>query len=329
MAAGIVFSLLAAVLMNTGNLVEKHAVTSMPQFSARRSHHLVRALVTSPLWMIGFVLCLVGLVFQVMAFALAPIPVVQSIFNGGIVLLVMLSRLKLRERLNRAEWIGLGVVVASVTAVSVTLGGGRAVGLGGSGFEVIVAALPTLAIVAMIVVIMQTSQTSMGFLYGVTAGLLYGAASLGTKGASTLVVRDGVISSIPHILSSTYPYVFMAFSVMGMLIYQMGLQRFRIAVVGSMSDVTCSTYVVVVGTIVFGEHLPQDPVMLALRLGGFIGVLGGSVLVAWGGRTGTDEPTLITEADLGLGPVLVAEASSLVNHLVDDFAAGQRSQGSK
>src|SRR5579872_4183648 len=85
----------------------------------------IRALLRSREWLLGFGLCVVGVVLQVLAFALAPIPVVQSIFNAGIVLLIVVSRLKLGERLSRVEWIGIMIVVVALTLIAVTLSGAQ------------------------------------------------------------------------------------------------------------------------------------------------------------------------------------------------------------
>ena len=312
MVMGVVFSLCAAFALNTGNVVQKHAVGSLPTFSARRSTHLVRTLVTSPQWMIGFILCLFGVGLQIMAFALAPIAVVQSIFNGGIVFLIVISRLRLGERLHRAEWVGIAIVLVALSCITISLSGAAgSIGTSGSGLRVIFATVPTLLLVGCVILAIPRAQRLSAFLYGAASGLLYGAAALGTKGASTLVVQHGVLHSVPSVLTSVYPYAFVVFSACGMLIYQMGLQRARISVVGTMSDVICSTYVVAVGMIVFGATFPHDPITLVLRFGGFAGVLMGAVLVAVGGHEEVTTPLPPIESDLGLGSVLVAEMEVL------------------
>src|ERR1700722_13001596 len=88
MLAGIGLSLLSALVINAGNLIEKVAVDRLPGFSARRTTHMLRTLLSSKLWLVGVVVSVTGLAFQVVAFALAPIAVVQSIFCGGLVFLV-------------------------------------------------------------------------------------------------------------------------------------------------------------------------------------------------------------------------------------------------
>src|SRR5664280_1109349 len=322
MVAGVIFSFISAVLINSGNVVQKHSVGGMSELSARHSGHLIRTLASSRPWMIGFALCLGGLVLQVLAFALAPISVVQSIFNAGIVGLVLFSRLKLKERLQPLEWFGLGFVIVSLVAMSASLNDAAgSVGTGGSGLRVMFAVAPTLLVAVLVIAAIRTDRWNTGFLYGTVAGLLYGAAALGTKGASTLVDHYGVIAGIPHIVVSLFPYIFVICSVMGMLMYQTGLQRYR------MSVVVCSTYLVIVGAIVFGEQLPSDPVTLTLRLTGFVGVLVGSILVAVGSNTSggeDDETMMVTEADMGLGPVLAAEVASVTGHRAEDLIAGAR-----
>jgi drug/metabolite transporter (DMT)-like permease len=273
--------------------------------------------------MLGFALCLVGVVLETMAFALAPIAVVQAIFNTGVVLLIVVSRMKLGERLHRNEWVGLAIVVVALISLSASLSGHKdVVGLSGSGPRVLLAVVPTFVVVGFIILVIRSGRGTRGFLYGAAAGLLYGAAALGTKGASTIVVRHGVVASVPTILTSVYPYVFLVFSALGMLIYQTGLQRFRIAVVGSMADVVASTYLVAVGMVVFSESLPKETTTLVLRLGGFAGVLIGSVLVAAGGRNEKVEVRPPIESDLGLGSVIVTELDALTGHPVDELVAG-------
>lgn len=284
MIAGVVFSVLASLAMNLGNLVEKRAVDDLPPLSGRRIVRLARMLLTSRLWLLGFVVCLVGLGFQVVAFASAPIAVVQSIFNAGIVLLVVASRVHLRERLSKAEVLGLSVVIASVVVIASTLGRTRRVGTGGSGVDVLLASVPTLVGIAVVLWLIRSRRGGSGFLFGVGAGLLYGIASLATKGASTLVIKDGVVGSLPHLFASSYPYLFAVFSVFALILYQTGIQRSRFSVVGAMSDAVASTYVVGVGAVVFGEALPASSVAAILRFGGFAGVVIGSVVVAMGGK---------------------------------------------
>jgi hypothetical protein len=142
--------------------------------------------------------------------------------------------------------------------------------------------VPTVAAVVLIFVWIRRRWGSTAVLYGTASGLLYGIAALGMKGASTLVTRYGLVASVPKVFASVYPYVTIVGMIFALLVFQIGLQRSRIAVMGSVSSVVSSTYLVAVGMLVFGEHLPTDRVVLTLRLTGFAGVLIGSCFLAGG-----------------------------------------------
>ncbi len=288
MLAGLAFSALTAASMSAGNLLEKHAVDRMGHLSARRAGRMLRALVGSPTWMLGFLVSLAGLAFQVLAFALAPLAVVQSVYGAGLVVLVIAARRLLGEQVGRREGLGLGVIVVAVVLVGVSLGGGGHIGLRGATASVLVVSGATAAIGALALVGRRAlPRLDAGIAFGLGSGLFYGVAALGTKGASTVVARHGVLASVPRLLASPYPYLFVAASLLGLLAFQTGLQRARVGVVAPLSSVVASAYVVAAGMALFGESLPHDATRTALRLVGFAGVLAGTALLAGAGAGAT------------------------------------------
>lgn len=316
MIAGVALSLLSALVINAGNLFEKRAVDNLPGISARRSAHLLRTLLSSRLWLLGALASVIGLGMQVEAFSLAPISVVQSIFSAGLVLLVIGSRVYFHEHFHRIEVIGLGVVVIAILLVSLSLTGpGNGVGRGGSLVWVLMAAGTTFALVVVIQIGHRRFAGGYAIVTGVSSGLLYGIGALGTKGASTFVTNHGLIGAIPQVMASPYPYVFIVFCGLGMLVFQTGLQRGRVGVIAPLNNVISSAYLVAVGTVVFHDPLPSDPTFLALRLTGFVGILGGTVLLAGGGSRAIGFAAApATEPDLGFGPVLGVELQGHVDH---------------
>jgi drug/metabolite transporter (DMT)-like permease len=281
MLAGIAFSFLSSLCASTGNVVQKLAVNHIPEISPRHPARMIRSLLSSRLWLLGLMMSIAGMILLVMALSLAPIAVAQSIASSGIVLMVVASRLYLHEPLRRKDVVGLGVVVIAVVLVSASLrASDNAVGLGGSWIDMLFAIVPTALVVILIFERIRHRRENAAFLYGITSGLLYGVGALGMKGASTLVARYGLMSSVPHVLVSAYLYVTIFGMVLALLVFQTGLQRSQIAVMGSVSSVVASTYLVAVGMLVFGEHLPTDRAVLMLRFAGFAGVLLGSIFLA-------------------------------------------------
>jgi drug/metabolite transporter (DMT)-like permease len=294
MIVGVMFSFLASVCFSVSNLMEKTAVDRMPNISARRTGHMLRQMWVSRLWICGFALGVVAVIMTVIAYSLAPIVVVQTIIGAGLALLVLGSRLFLRETIGRKEYIGLCFIIVAVVLVSVTLNSANTSIVSYSTFGVLAVSVATLIAAIIAFRLLQGRKLGDASLpFGLTSGLLYGIAALQAKGVSTLLQHHGLLGGVPTVLASPYPYVFIVASILGLLIFQSGLQQSRIAVIGPISSIIASVYVVVVGMIVFHETLPRDAVDTFLRVLGFALALGGSWIFATGpstahGRAGSD-----------------------------------------
>jgi drug/metabolite transporter (DMT)-like permease len=131
-------------------------------------------------------------------------------------------------------------------------------------------------------------QPSVGVSYAVASGLFYGVATLAIKAMSGTLAHHGLTTGLlGRIAASPFPYVAVGCSALGMLIFQTGLQRCRVSIVGPVSNITGSVFFIVAGTWLFGERLPADPVMLMLRLAGI--VLAGTVVVVLSRRQPVQE----------------------------------------
>jgi len=284
--AGVVFSLLASVCFSISNLLEKRAVDAMSDISAVSTRAMVAKLVRSPVWLIGFVVGVVAVGLMVLSYELAPIAVVQTIFGAGLVLIVIASHLILHESMSRRELIGLAVIVAAVVLVSVTLTSAAAPGVGGSLRSVMWASGATVVVAFAAYGALSRSRVGDASLrFGVASGLLYGVAALQTKSVAVLLNHHGVVHGAGRAFTTAYPYVFVVASLLGLIVFQRGLQRSRISVLVPLTNVVASVYVVVVGMVVFDEPLPSNDVLATLRLSGFALALIGNWLLAVGPLT--------------------------------------------
>ncbi len=285
MLLGLLFSFLASVCFNLNNLMEKRAVDGMTAISARRTGHMLRQLLTSRLWISGFFAGMVAVGFTVLAYSLAPIAVVQSVLGAGLVFLVLASRLYLHESMGRRGWLGVAIILVAVILVSVSLGSSSHPGAGGSTTYVLTASFATMALAVLVFAILARFSADAAIPFGVTSGLLYGVSGLQIKEASALLEHRGALKAVQHLVISPYPYMFLVTSVLGLLIFQSGLQKCRVAVVGPITNVVGSIYVVAVGMVVFDESLPRDTLLTLLRLCGFALVLVGGWVFATGPAT--------------------------------------------
>jgi drug/metabolite transporter (DMT)-like permease len=279
---GIVLSLASSVCFNLNNLMEKRAVDRMAILSVRRTRHMVVTLLRSPLWLGGFALGVLAVAMLTLAYSLVSIAVVQSIFGAGIVLLVPASRLWLGEHLGKREVVGIGLIVAAVVLVSVSLGGPSTPIDSLSLIRVMGVSGLTLLSSGLLFVALRRSSTDVSIALGASCGLIYGVASIQSKSASVLLEHHGLAHGMILILKSPYPYAFLAASLLGLVAFQASLQRVRITLAAPMVNVVGSAYTVGAGMLIFDERLPANPALASLRLGGFAVVLIGMWVLATG-----------------------------------------------
>ena len=119
---GIPLALLATTAYNVGLVLEKRALTQMQALDLRRLGRVIVSLATSRAWLAGFALMLTGLACQTVVLTVEPVSVVQPVLASGVVLVLVLSRLILRERLRASEaWCVAAMAVCLVAlALSAT-----------------------------------------------------------------------------------------------------------------------------------------------------------------------------------------------------------------
>ncbi len=274
---GLALALMSTTAYNSGLIVEKQALGQLPALNGRRIVSLALTLLSSLRWLIGFVLMLCGLGLQVLALMFAPVSIVQPVIASGVAVVLILSRLVLREHLGRVEYACVAVMALSVVLLALSAGGTAGVGYRVSGIELAAVAIPScqLAVLAAVSTMRAGARKHRppvtGVAYGIATGLFYGVAALAIKALSGLLLHDhGVFRIAIAVLSSPYLYVMGGCSAAGLLLFQTALQRCRIAIVAPVSNVLGSMYFIVVGTWLFHERLPTDPVLLALRVLGIV-----------------------------------------------------------
>src|SRR5579872_4761305 len=286
--AGIALALLAATSYNVGLIQEKRALTRMPALDLRlrRVPRVIASLLADPAWLAGFALMLLGLACQI---------VVLPVLASGVALVLVLSRVVLRERLGAVEFRCVAAMAVSVVLLAASEGraGGGAGHHASPGWMAAVA-VPSV-VIGLLIGASPLRRRSPGYrgpaagvCFGVGTGLLYGVAALAIKGLSGILVGPHhALHIAAGILASPYLYVLAGCSAAAMLLYQVALQSCRASIVVPVSNVTGSVYFMIAGTWLFHEHLPTSPAKLGLRLAAI--VVAGFVLVALS-RQAAEEP---------------------------------------
>ena len=271
---GIPLALLAATAYNVGLIQEKRALARMPALDLRRVPHVIASLLAEPAWLAGFALMLVGLACQTIVLTFEPVSVVQPVLACGVVLVLILSRLVLRERLGGTELRCVAAMAVAVILLAASTGG-KGTGAGHHAAAAWMAAVmvPSAAL-GLLVAARPLRRRQDGqpapadaVSFGLGTGLLYGVAALAIKGLSAVLTgHHGIASLLAGVIASPYLYILAAASAAGMLLYQAGLQSCRASILVPVSTVAGSVYFLIAGTLLFHEHLPSGPVKLGLRL---------------------------------------------------------------
>ncbi len=111
-----------------------------------------------------------------------------------------------------------------------------------------------------------------GIAYGLSSGLPVGVAELAVKGWSDEPVSGTAILHTP------YPYVTVLAAALGFGIMQAAFQRSRVIIVATVMTIAAKTYLLLVGTLLYGEPWPEDRGRVTLRVLGFA-VAGFAVLL--------------------------------------------------
>jgi hypothetical protein len=104
--------------------------------------------------------------------------------------------------------------------------------------------------------------------YGVAVGLVYGVSSLAIKGVSARLDPGDLAGTVVALPASPYPYLLLVTGATGLILSQTALQRCRASLVVPVCTTTSCLYTATLGSLAFGESLPEDPLRLALRIAG-------------------------------------------------------------
>jgi Magnesium transporter NIPA len=277
-ATGIPLALLATTAYNAGLVLEKRALDRLPSLDVRRVASLARTLLSAPQWLAGFGLMLCGLAFQVIVLTFEPVTLVQPVLACGVAVVLVLSRVLLREHLGGGELACVAIMAVSLLFLALSVGGSAAgAGHDASPVWMVAAVVPScllgllVATSALRGVRGRHRAPEIGVSYGVGTGLLYGVAALAIKALSgVLADYRGLAHTIVALLSSPYLYLMAGCSLAALGLFQTALQRCRASIVVPASSIVGSVYFMVTGSWLFHEQLPSDPAKLILRLSGIL-----------------------------------------------------------
>lgn len=272
---GVAAALLANLLFSIGFVVEKRALSALPPLSVARPTEVVGHLIRSPLWIVGAAALGLGFVSQLAVYRTLPLVAAQGLFVTGLVMLLLLSSVFLGEESSgRERWSMATILVALVMIVFSLRGDVEPISRHAPTPVLLAICVPTIAAgLALFAGAERRARRrhrmpTAGVPYGAAVGFLYGASSLAIKGVAGLLDMADLTGSVVAVLTSPYPYILLVTGSSGLVLSQTALQRCRASLIVPVCTTVTFLFTVAAGTVAFAEPLPEDPLRLALRLGG-------------------------------------------------------------
>jgi len=269
-AVALVLALASTTLTNVAYLREHDAAAALPTLSLRRPLHSVQALLTDRSWLLGFALEGAGFALYVVALALAPLSLVQSVAAGGIGILAFVSARMSHRQLGRTELAGVWISMLGLLALAVSLLGGSGEGTGGTTGEILLWLGATAAAAGVALLLGRRFGWS-GVAYGIAGGLLFSIGDISVKVATQGGVRTAFAVG-----------VVIGYS-LGTFFLQLGYQKSRALTVAGIATLLTNALPIAAGSVVLGEPVPSGA-LGALRILAFAAVTAGAILLARPGR---------------------------------------------
>jgi hypothetical protein len=259
----------------TGFAIFKLAAPQLDQLSSARPFHTAGRLLLNVRWLAGLVVVLTGLCMESRLLLSVPLAIAIPVLVANLIFLLLIAIAGFGERLSSREWAALGTVALVVAALAASA---KITSVdyptpawpdtpAAWGLAAIVS--PPLAIAVWMFCIREVdggrhARPLNGIAHGLAAGSLVGIAAVLAMGLARTIQVDGP-AGIP---ANPSLYLIIVTGGLGLGLAQIALQHSRLIVIVTIVMVTSKIYLLVTGSLLFGQPWPDDPVLLSLRLGG-------------------------------------------------------------
>ncbi len=262
--AAVAAALGSAALFATASAVQHREARAVP---ASVSPSLLITLAKRPLWLLGIVAEVAGVVLQGVALNLSSVSLVQALLVAGLPLAAVLSALLARRRLQRHEVLGLLLVSVGLAvlgpALSATAGDREP-----ARADALVATLIVIAVTVPLL-LMRGHRRYGGLCAGAAAGIVIGA------GAVLLAVAASRFGDWAALLGSWAFYAAIVVGLLALLVTQVAFQTGELGAPLAALSVIEPFVAVTLAAVLLGEQLPSSTsTRAAAVVGAVLAVLG-------------------------------------------------------
>jgi putative effector of murein hydrolase LrgA (UPF0299 family) len=269
-------AVIASGLLALGVLVMKGRARALPIAEGRGIARAVGTWVRDPMWLSGLGLQTGGYALYVIAQAVIPVAIVSVMMQGGVGLFVLFAVLILGERARVAEWAGISGTITGMALMGLSLSAGAAQSPTATRQMMMLSS--ALLVLGFAPYAVRRFHES-GIASALFSGAMFGLASLYTKAMTDYFLLDASPSIVLRILANPYVYAMTITNIAGLIALQNSFAVARGIIAMPLSTAVSNIIPIAGATVVFGEHLPDDPRAASMRLAAFALTIAGSALL--------------------------------------------------
>jgi uncharacterized membrane protein len=277
----VILALVATTMINYSGYMQKRELDKLPLIGSQKPLQTVKAFIQCRPWLEAQGLQLAGTLIKAVAVGLAPLSVVQPINTAGIAVLAVLAITKLGEKPSLSDWLGIGTIVAGLIMLGRSL-----IGVPSKAFSYNPFVLWFFV-----------------FFFFVVAGvsLYQGFTKRGEQAPNLIAVASGVIIGLTaviiklgwndfgsrfwehgfrHALLSPYLYMILLLPIVTLVLDQIAMQRGKAIIVVPITTGMSNLIPIIIGILAMHEPMPSTAGMFLLRLGSFVFIIGGSIILS-------------------------------------------------
>jgi multidrug transporter EmrE-like cation transporter len=273
---GLICAVLSALGTNLAFLFKHRGALAAPDVDMRHPLRSGADLFRSRWWSIGWGVAAVGFGLHVAALTLAPISIGQAVLAGGLVFLAVLAERFFGFELGRRQWIGIGLVAASLSLLTLTGGsggGGANSGYSLAGMIIFEGIAVGVGLLLALSHLIDRIPVQRGVLLGTAAGLGFGISDVAVKALS------GELDAGPVGLLSPWSAIIVSAAVFSFYTSARSLQIGDGVAVIAVTSVAANLFSIVAGLVVFGDRLGHDALVVSVRVAAFGLILVGAALI--------------------------------------------------
>jgi uncharacterized membrane protein len=257
----VLLTLLATSSIQLGFFLWKLSAIGQPQIGTAPVGKVVRALFTDWRWVSGLVASSLGWILFIQAASMGEISLVQPLMSAGDFLLVLLTVIFLKERLNKLEWVGVVITLLGAVTLSLDAEVSHTKHFEGTQLSwllvgIVVSAASLLALHRL----SQKLAKALGpeVLLAIVVGHCFGAGAILTKAMTVQFSQNGetLLTGASWLdLIDPLLLAMVAANVAGLVLLQAAFQRGRAAVIVPLQLATANGLTVFAGVLIYSERL--------------------------------------------------------------------------